>query len=128
MKTLLLATALIEVAAGAAAIFLPAIAVQFLLGSPLESPQSIAITRVAGAALVSLAIICWIAHHDPSSRTSRAVIPTMLFYNIAVVAFLLYARLANNLSGTGLWPAIVLHAIMAAWCAAQFRTPALKTA
>lgn len=57
-RTLLIATAAIEIGAGLALAVVPSAAVSVLLGSPLDSAASLAVGRVAGLALVALAIAC----------------------------------------------------------------------
>jgi hypothetical protein len=45
----------------------------------------------------------------------------MLVYNLVVAAVLVHASLGFRLSGIGLWPAVVLHLALAAWCIACLR-------
>jgi hypothetical protein len=42
----------------------------------------------------------------------------MLLYNVAVAAILAFAGLGFGLHGIALWPAVVLHTMMAVWCSA----------
>jgi hypothetical protein len=41
----------------------------------------------------------------------------MALYNAGVLAVLGHAGLGLGLSGVALWPAVLVHAAMAAWCA-----------
>ena len=40
----------------------------------------------------------------------------MLLYDVAAVAVLAFAGIGFGLQGVGLWPAVVLHAVMSVWC------------
>lgn len=120
-KSLLIATALLETATGVALMASPAIPVSLLLGAPLDAPVGLAVARVAGAALISLGLACWLARNDGSSRPGRTVVSAMLFYNVAVAAVLAHAGLGPGATGVALWPAVGLHAALAAWCIAGLR-------
>jgi hypothetical protein len=37
-------------------------------------------------------------------------------YNLGAVALLAFAGIGLGLHGIALWPAVVLHGVMAAWC------------
>jgi len=122
MKALLIVTALIEAGAGLALMALPSAAVWLLFGTPLDAPTATAVGRVAGAALLSLGVACWLARHDAQSRAATGLTAAMLFYNTAVVAVLAHAGLVSGLFGLALWPGIVLHVSMAIWCLVCLRT------
>jgi len=120
-KYLFIVTAVIEAATGVALLLSPPLPVSLLLGSSLDSLAGMVTTRIAGAALLSLGVACWLARNDGQSRAAAALIAAMLLYNTAVAAVLAYAGIGLRLTGIGLWPAVLLHAVLAAWCLACFR-------
>jgi len=96
-----------------------------LLGSPLGSPASLVTGRLLGAALFSLGAACWGERNDDRARTGGGLVAAMLMYNLAAVSLLGYAHTGLGMSGVGLWPAVVLHSALAAWCVASLRTARL---
>jgi hypothetical protein len=108
--------AVIEVGAGLALLGLPSFTASLLLGAPLESPAAVSLARVGGAAIVALAIVCWLARRDVYGAVSQGVVVALLFYNLAVAGVLLFAGFGNDLRGILLWPAVAFHIAMAAWC------------
>jgi hypothetical protein len=122
-RYLLIATALAEAATGLAIIFAPVALVSLLLGESLDSSGAVTVARVAGAAMISLGLACWLAREEGGTRTGRAVISAMLLYNVAVAALLIHGRLALGLDGIALWPAALAHVALAAWCGAALRPP-----
>jgi Kef-type K+ transport system membrane component KefB len=115
MKLLLMVTAVLETAAGLALLVMPSVAVSILLGVPLETPAGLVAGRIAGTALVALAVACW-QTKDGERSTSTAVVEAMLFYNFAAAVVLAYAGIVLELRSGPLWPAIVLHLGLGAWC------------
>jgi hypothetical protein len=121
MKTLLVVTAWLETITGVALIVSPAAPVSLLLGAALDTPVALVLARLAGAALLALGIACWLARGDSGSRAARGVVAAMLLYNVAAGTVLLYTGLGLMLSGIGLWPAVLLHLALAAWCTRTLR-------
>src|SRR6478736_1725231 len=67
MKTLQTVTAVIEAGAGLALLGVPSFTASLLFGTPLYSPAAVSLARVGGAAILALAIICWLARYDARS-------------------------------------------------------------
>ena len=118
MKRLLAITAVIEAGTGFGLLVVPSVIAQVLLGATLEAPVAVTVARVAGTALLSLGVACWLARDE-----GRALVVAMLFYNVIAVAILAYAAVGLALSGIGLWPAVGLHTALAGWCAAALKWP-----
>ena len=116
MRTLLIVTALLESTAGLALAASPSLVVSLLVGSPLDTHPGSVVGRLAGVALLTLGLVCWLARNAQQSRVTAGPVAAMLFYNIAVAALLAYARLGLGLSGIGLWPTFALHVVLALWC------------
>ncbi|MBK8982664.1 MAG: hypothetical protein IPM38_10175 [Ignavibacteria bacterium] len=113
MRRLLTVTSLLEGSTGLGLMLMPALIVQILLGSPLTDPPGLTIARVAGAALVSIAVACWLSR---KSDNAVGLVSAILFYNLAATFLLGYAGLYEVLTGVALWPAVIAHIVMAAWC------------
>ena len=118
MKALQTVSAVIELGAGLALVGCPSAATELLVGAPLEGPAALTIGRVGGAGLFALGVACWLARGDAQSRAARGVIAAMLVYDIAAALLLAWAGAGLGLHGLALWPAVVLHSLLAAWCAA----------
>jgi len=120
--SLLVVTAVIEIGTGLALLLSPLVLVSILLGSPLGGAVDFAIARVAGAALLSLGTACWLARNPAKDRAATVLLMAMLLYNSIVAAVLIYAGIGSGLNGIGLWPAVVLHVVLASWCIMCART------
>jgi hypothetical protein len=116
MKTLLTVEAVIEGGTALVLVALPSLVATLLLGSPLDAPGAVTVARVAGVALLALVAACWRARHDGHGLAARGVVGAMALYNAGVLAVLGHAGLGLGLSGIALWPAVLIHAVMAAWC------------
>ena len=122
MNLLFTVMALIEGAAGIALLVVPSAAVSMLLGVPLDTPAGLVVGRIAGAALVALGLSCWGARRDEHNRAANGIVSAMLLYNVAAAVVLAHAGLGWRLTGVGLWPAVVLHALLGVWCLACKKT------
>jgi hypothetical protein len=120
MNRLLKLTALIEAATGLALIAAPAFVVRLLLGGELLG-AGVPLGRVAGMALLSLGIACWLASFDIESCAARGIVSAMVLYNLGVLLILSAVGLQSQPVGIALWPAVILHAAMAVWCIACLR-------
>ena len=116
MKLLLIIAAAIEAVTGVSLLLIPNVTVSMLLGAPLDRPTGLVAARIAGAALVALAIACWQARNGDRGSPATGVIEAMSFYNFAAAMVLVYAGIRLELRGSLLWPAIVLHLVLGAWC------------
>lgn len=119
MKTLLTITTFFEAATGLALLAIPTVTVSLLLGASLTEPSGIFLGRVGGAALISLAIACWLSRSD--SQSSIVMTKTMVLYNVGAALLLAYAGLVEHFTGLGLWPAVLLHAGLLVWCVQSLR-------
>ena len=113
MKMLLTTTAIIEGITGLALAIMPPVVIFLLLGIPFTDPGAILIGRLAGAALTSIAITCWLLRSEPQSSV---MIKVMLGYNGFSITLLLYAALVEGISGPALWPAVLFHFGLLVWC------------
>ena len=117
MKSALVIAALGEAATGVALLVVPSLVGQWLLGAELIG-VAVAVARVAGIALIGLAVACW-----PGTPLLG-----MLIYSAGIMLYLAWLGLAGGLNGVLLWPAVVLHAILTALLARAYaRGRATKT-
>ena len=115
MKRPLIVTAVIELGVGVALLCLPSATVTLLLGSGLDTPAAVALGRVAGTALFALGVACWLAQYDTESCAARGLVSAMVLYNLGAVIILSAAGIRSQPVGVALWPAVILHAVMAVW-------------
>jgi hypothetical protein len=127
MKTLLVITAAIEVVTGVALLAIPGLLAPILLGAALDTPAGLAVARLAGAALLSLGVACWLGSRDTQSRAATGIVAAMLVYNLAAVVLLLSLRYVVGMPGMGLLPASALHVALAIWCVICLISAAPKT-
>jgi hypothetical protein len=84
--------------------------VQLLLGANL-SPDAVPVARVAGLALLGLGLASWPgrARAESNGPAFRA----MLVYNALVALYFIHLATARHVAGPLLWPAVVVHALVA---------------
>ena len=118
MKLLLIITALFEGATGFALLVAPSLAVFTLLGAELDTPAGLVVGRVAGAALVALAIACWRAREGERYGVAAGVVAGMFVYNLTTALIVTYAGVGLGLASPLMWPVVLAHDGLAVWCAA----------
>ncbi len=111
MKRVLVLAAIGEAALGVALLIVPSLVGQLLLGQELTG-IAVPVARVAGIALIALAVACW----------PGPPLVGMLTYSAAAMLYLAYVGLVGGLAGILLWPAVVLHAILTALLIRALRT------
>lgn len=102
MKKVLTLAVIGEAATGLALLIVPSLVGQLLLGEALAG-MAIPVARVAGIALIALAVACW-----------GAPLLGMLTYSGTVTLYLAYIGVVGGLGGILLWPAVILHVILTA--------------
>jgi hypothetical protein len=103
MKKVLTIAAVAEAATGAALIVVPSLVGRLLLGAELAG-VAIPVARVLGVGLLALGVACL-----PSSTALCG----MLTYSVLATPYLLYLGIRGEWVGPLLWPAVVLHAVIA---------------
>jgi len=102
MKKLLIFTGVAEAATGVALLVVPVLVGRLLLGTELAG-VSVVVTRVAGIALLALGVGCW-----PGTPLCG-----MLTYNALGTMYFAWLAFGGEWRGPLLWPAVVLHAVLA---------------
>ena len=125
VNALCAATAVLEAGAGLALLCFPATAVSLLLGAPPKTPAALTVARLAGVALLTLGVACWLARGDTQSRAARGLVSAMVLYNLGAAIILGAAGIGSQPVGIVLWPAVVLHSAMTIWCIASLRYPSI---
>jgi hypothetical protein len=110
MKWVLIFAAVGEARMGLALLIVPTLVGRLLLGEELTG-VAIPVARVAGIALIAIAVACW----PGPPRVG------MLIYGVAVTLYLAYLGFAGGLTGLLLWPAVALHGILSLLLARQGR-------
>jgi hypothetical protein len=105
-------SAAIEVVTGILLITSPSLVVRILLSAHL-SDAGVAVGRLCGIALLSLGLACWPNENVTSAQATRA----LFTYNLLAAFYLGYLRVGAGFVSYLLWPACVLHALLAAWLA-----------
>jgi hypothetical protein len=113
---LLIVTAVGEAGTGLLLMVLPSVPLALLLGVEDASRESILVARLFGAALLAIGVGCWLGRSDELGPSQRGLVAGALVYDAVVAAFLAYAGLFSSSVGIALWPAVVVHGLLAAWC------------
>jgi hypothetical protein len=115
VRGILAFTVIVEVGTGLAFLADPAIVAALLVGADLSS-VGVVVGRCFGITLVALGLACW-----PGAGSTAPAVRGMLLYNAATAVFLAYLGTVGHLGGPLLWPAAVLHGVVAGLLAATWR-------
>ena len=128
IKAFLITTAALEAGAGVALVLAPLQAAKLLLGTSPNGDEAVIIEKIAGCALIALALANWLARNDTQSVAARGIVWGMAIYNLGVVAILILIAVAPfgaaqiqpqlqpHSVGVLIWPAVILHIFMSTWC------------
>ena len=95
----------------------PPLVFRLLLGTE-ASGAALVMGRVAGIALLGLALACW---PEPGASGQRPALRAMATYNALATLYLVYLGLGGAWVGPLLWPAGLLHAVLTAGCLVALR-------
>jgi Ca2+/Na+ antiporter len=102
--------AIVEAGTGLALMIDPVIVVWLLMGVDLAG-VGILLGRCFGIALVALGLAC--SPSGPRAPIKSQAFRAMLTYNALIAVYLAYIRVVGHQGGLLLWPAILLHALVA---------------
>ena len=114
--TLLSIDAAIEGATGLALIAVPGTVAWLLFGTAVP-PIGAVVARVAGIAILSLALGCWLGREG----NAVAALAALLVYNVLSAAYLAILVIQGELIGALLWPAVAVHGVFALLMAAALQ-------
>ncbi len=106
--------AAIEAGTGLVLVSFPSLFVWLLLGVEFAEPGRI-VGRLAGFALIALVLACW-----PRGATEGAAassLRALLVFSVLVALYLVYLGIGGSFVGPLLWPAAVLHSVVAIFLA-----------
>jgi hypothetical protein len=112
----LLVSAILETPMGLGLLLLPALVGGLLIGAGYTDADA-PIVRLGGAALTGLGIACWFVRGDAQGGAARGHSAAMLVYYV-LGAIVLAAAGMSQPGGIALWPAVIVHVVMAGWCVA----------
>jgi len=98
----------VEAVTGLALIALPALVGRLLLGGEVTGP-GLVVARCFGVALLALSLAVW-PRGAATVQSERA----MLLYNAGLAMYFAWLGTAGHLAGPLLWPAAIIHSVVAA--------------
>jgi hypothetical protein len=113
MRKVLLLSAVGEAATGAALLIDPSLVAQWLFGDEATG-IAIPLARVAGIALIALAVACF------PDRSMRRAFQGMLTYSVLAMLYLVYVGVSGGV-GILLWPGVAVHAVLSVFLIRSWR-------
>ena len=109
LQLLLAISGVLEALVGVLALISPASVVAVLLGGSADQIASV-VTRLLGAGVFALGLVCLKARHDAGTPAGLAVITGITSYNVLAAVVLIWAAAGLSLGGMLLWAAGLGHA------------------
>jgi hypothetical protein len=109
-RSVLGVSAAIEAITGLVAILFPHVLIKLLFDAEAAGVESV-LARVAGIALISLGLGCWMGRQEASGGWA---LMAMLLYNALVTIYFTVVGFGTEFVGILLWPAAALHAVFVA--------------
>jgi hypothetical protein len=109
-KSVVMTAAWVEIVAGAAILAMLGTACRLLFATAPEG-MSRPIGRLAGIALVALGVA---SLPFRSAGLQRRAVQGLVVYNMGATILLAWVAIATAFRGVLLWPAVILHAVIAA--------------
>jgi hypothetical protein len=105
----------IEALTGLGLIFFPVKLISLIFGSSLTESPGIAVSMVAGVAILSLSLIWWQLRLTSFSIVFRS----MFFYNSLISVILIYILMIYRITGPVIWIIIIFHLLQSLLSATQ---------
>jgi hypothetical protein len=121
-RTLLMIATGVETLAGVGLVIVPDATMQILFGGRPDS-VGMMMGRVAGLALLALALACWGARSDAGGEARAATVGAITLYNAAGGILLVLFAATGQANGLGVWSAALCHLALAAGFLASRRRP-----
>jgi hypothetical protein len=111
MEKVLALAAAGEASLGLVLLVYPPIVVRLLLDAEIAG-AGIAVSRVAGIALIALGGACWPGSEATGISISTPALRAMLCYSLLATLYLAYLGICGEWVGVLLWPAVAIHAVL----------------
>ena len=102
-------TGVLEGGTAVAVLLFPAIPVRLIIGQLPFTEIGLLVARIAGAALLSLAMACWWV-------AASGAVRAMLLYTAVIIVQLLCSRVGLALSVIAFGPVLIIHVMLGGWC------------
>jgi hypothetical protein len=110
-RSVLGVAAAVEAVTGLTLIVVPQVVARLLFGVEVTG-VAVVIGRVAGIALLSLGLGCWLGRNEADGAS--AALSAMLTHDFLVTLYLAFVGLGTEFVGPLLWPAVAAHAVLTA--------------
>ena len=107
-------------------LILPDGPLSLLLGIAQPTPETDLLARWIGAALLAIGVVSGMARDDQGGAARRGVVVAAVIYDIVAVVLFVYAAVSLGLGGPALWPAALLHTVLAVWGLLCLRPEAME--